>query len=69
IYDRVVDEAKAVAESLVVDSSHKPGNHIGPLASEAQFQKVQEMIQKGIEEGARLIAGGLGRPEGHEQGY
>lgn len=69
IYDRVVDEAKAVAESLVVDSSHKPGNHIGPLASEAQFQKVQEMIQKGIEEGARLIAGGLGRPEGHERGY
>lgn len=69
IYDRAVAEAKAVAESVVADSAHKPGKHIGPLSSEAQFLKVQALIQKGIDEGARLVAGGLGRPEGHEHGY
>lgn len=69
IYDRVVEEAKAVAKSVTVDSSHNPGTHIGPLASETQFHKVQEMIQRGIDEGARLVVGGLGRPDGHEQGY
>jgi aldehyde dehydrogenase (NAD+) len=69
IYDRAVAEAKAVAESVVADSAHKPGKHIGPLSSEAQYLKVQALIQKGIDEGARLVAGGLGRPEGHERGY
>jgi aldehyde dehydrogenase (NAD+) len=69
IYDRVVEEAKAVAQTVSVDSSNKAGKHIGPLASEAQFQKVQEMIQKGINEGARIVAGGLGRPDGLNQGY
>jgi aldehyde dehydrogenase (NAD+) len=69
IYERSVAEAKAVAESVVADSAHKPGKHIGPLASEAQFLRVQAMIQKGIDAGARLVAGGLGRPEGHERGY
>ncbi|QBR02206.1 aldehyde dehydrogenase family protein [Paraburkholderia pallida] len=69
IYARAVAEAKAVAESLPVDSAHKTGKHIGPLSSDAQFAKVQEMIQKGIDEGARLVAGGLGRPEGLAQGY
>jgi len=37
---------------------------MGPLSSRAQFEKVQSMIRKGIEEGAELIAGGLGRPDG-----
>lgn len=69
IYDHAVAEAEAVANTVVVDSGHKPGTHIGPLASEAQFQKVQEMIQKGIDEGARLVAGGLGRPDGQDRGY
>lgn len=69
IYDRAVEEAKAVAEQVVVDSSHKPGKHIGPLASEAQFRKVQGLIQKGIDEGARLVTGGVGRPNGQNQGY
>jgi len=69
IYDRAVAEARAVAESVKADSAHKPGKHIGPLASAAQFLKVQAMIQKGIDEGARLVAGGLGRPAGHDRGY
>ncbi len=69
IYDRAVEEAKAVAEQVVVDTAHKPGKHIGPLASEAQFRKVQDLIQKGIDEGARLVTGGVGRPNGQNQGY
>ena len=69
IYDRVVEEAKTVAEGVAVDSSHKPGKHIGPLSSEAQFRKVQDLIQKGIDEGARLVTGGVGRPDGQNRGY
>jgi aldehyde dehydrogenase (NAD+) len=42
---------------------------IGPLASKAQFDKVQRLIQKGIDEGATLVAGGVGRPEGLDRGY
>jgi aldehyde dehydrogenase (NAD+) len=69
IYDRVVEEARTVAEGVAVDAAQKPGKHIGPLASKAQFDKVQTMIQKGIDEGARLVTGGVGRPKGHERGY
>jgi len=69
IYERVVAEAAQIAEGVEVESAHKPGAHIGPLASLAQFQKVQEMIQIGIDEGARLVAGGLGRPNGRSTGY
>ena len=42
---------------------------MGPLANKAQFEKVQRMINMGIEEGAKLIAGGPGRPEGIQNGY
>jgi len=69
IYDRAVATAKAAAESQQVASAHKAGGHIGPLSSAAQFSKVQQMIQKGIDEGARLVAGGVGRPPGLERGY
>jgi aldehyde dehydrogenase (NAD+) len=69
IYECAVAEARLCAEAVAVDSAHRPGNHIGPLASDAQFHKVQEMIQRGIREGARLVAGGLGRPRGHSHGY
>ena len=68
-YDRAVDEAKAVAEALKVDIASERGTHIGPLVSEVQFNRVQDMIDKGIKEGAKLVAGGLGRPEGLNRGY
>ena len=42
---------------------------MGPLISKTQFEKVQGLIQKGMEEGARLIAGGLGRPSGLNRGW
>ena len=69
IYAQAVEIAKTVAESTLVDSPEKTGDHIGPLSSAAQFSKVQEMIQKGIDEGATLVAGGLGKPDGMSKGY
>lgn len=68
-YDHAVEVARLTAEALSVDSAHKHGAHIGPLVSETQFTKVQELIGKGIDEGARLVAGGLGRPAGLNRGY
>ena len=69
IYDQAVTIAKSVTESVSIDSPEKQGDHIGPLSSQDQFTKVQEMIQKGIDEGATLVAGGLGKPEGMTKGY
>lgn len=68
-YDQAVAVAKATAEAQTVDLPEKDGRHIGPLVSQMQFDKVQELIQAGIDEGATLLAGGVGRPEGFDKGY
>jgi len=47
----------------------KQGDHIGPVVSETQFNKIQTLIKKGIDEGAKLVAGGVGKPDGLEKGY
>jgi aldehyde dehydrogenase (NAD+) len=65
----VVSIAKRAAEATKSGDPFADGTSIGPLASKAQFEKVQGMIKKGIEEGAKLIAGGPGRPEGTTKGY
>ena len=69
VYDQAVEVAAATAEATVVDLPSKQGGHIGPLVSEAQFSKVQTLIQAGIDEGARLVAGGTGRPDGLNRGW
>jgi len=69
LYDKAVETARAVAETTKVGPASEAGRHIGPLVSEAQFQKVQDLIQRGIDEGAQLVAGGVGRPEGVNRGY
>ncbi len=61
--------AKQAAEATKAGDPFMKGANIGPLASAAQFEKVQRLIKKGIEEGAELVAGGLGRPEGISKGY
>ena len=45
------------------------GDHIGPVVNARQWERIQGLIQKGIDEGATLVAGGTGRPEGHDRGY
>jgi aldehyde dehydrogenase (NAD+) len=69
IYDAAVEEAARVADSVAVGDPHEEGRHIGPVVNAAQWQKIQDMIQKGIDEGARLVAGGTGRPDGFNRGY
>jgi len=69
IYDQAVEIAAATAEATTVGLASESGRHIGPVVSQMQFDKIQGLIAKGIEEGARLVAGGLGRPEGFNKGY
>jgi aldehyde dehydrogenase (NAD+) len=69
IYEQAVETAAAVADQTAVDLASNEGRHLGPVASETQFDKIQRLIKTGIDEGARLVAGGQGRPEGPERGY
>lgn len=63
-YDMAITLAKQVALSTPVASAHIEGDdHIGPVVSKRQFERIQKYIQMGIDEGASLVAGGLGRPE------
>ena len=68
-YEEAVSYAKEIFNSTSVDSSDKQGDHIGPVVSRTQFDKIQDLIQSGIDEGAELVTGGTGRPEGLTQGY
>lgn len=64
-----VATAKQSAEATKVGDPFAKETQVGPLASKAQFEKVQKLILKGMEEGATMIAGGPGRPEGIKQGH
>ena len=61
--------ARAAAEQIAVGDPNDEDTKVGPLVSEAQFNKVQALIQKGIDEGATLETGGVGRPDGLDKGY
>ncbi|MBY6068994.1 aldehyde dehydrogenase family protein [Leisingera aquaemixtae] len=69
VYGRAVELAQAKAAAMSVGNPAEPGNHMGPLSSAQQYARVQEMIEAGIAEGARLVAGGPGKPDGFETGY
>jgi aldehyde dehydrogenase (NAD+) len=60
--------AKAAAERVIVGDPNQKGS-LGPIANRAQFEKVQRLIETGIREGADLVTGGPGRPQGLEKGY
>lgn len=68
-YDEALKIAKDVADSLAVGNPAEEGDHIGPLFDHIQYDRVQAMIQIGIDEGATLLSGGLGKPEGFETGW
>ncbi|MBU2992127.1 aldehyde dehydrogenase family protein [Octadecabacter sp. 1_MG-2023] len=67
-YDEAVEIATRVANETKVGPASEEGQHIGPVVSEAQFDKIQGLIEVGIGEG-RLTAGGLGRPDGLNRGF
>ena len=69
MYNEAVERLKKYAEEFKVDDPTKEGEHIGPVISETQYNKIQTLIQKGIDEGAKLVAGGTGKPDGLDKGY
>ena len=68
-YDQALADVKAAAETCAVGPASDNGKHIGPVVSEAQYDKIQGLIEKGIAEGATLVAGGPGRPDGLNRGF
>ena len=69
MYSQAVERVKQFANEMKVGDPNKEGEHIGPVVSEIQYKKIQSLIQKGIDEGATLVAGGTGKPDGIEKGY
>jgi len=68
-YKDVIALAKSSGESVVVGDPLEEGDHIGPLFDKIQFDRVQNLIQAGINEGAKLLVGGLDKPSGFEAGW
>lgn len=69
VYDEAVEKARSVASAIEVGPSRETGDHIGPVISQRQYDHVQSLIEAGMREGARLVAGGAGRPAGFNRGY
>ena len=69
LHDRAVELSVASASRARIGAPDEERTTMGPLVSEAQFNRVQGLIRQGIEEGAQLATGGLGKPEGLERGY
>ena len=69
LHDKAVANAKMVAESIKLGAPEHPGTQMGPVVSERQWNAIQELIGAGVDEGATLVCGGLGRPDDLELGY
>ena len=69
IYVEAIERLEKYTNNFEVGDPNKEGDHIGPVISETQYNKIQTLIKKGIDEGAKLVAGGPGKPEGLEKGY
>jgi len=68
-HDQALEIAKTAVERVKVGDPFAEGTTMGPVVSEVQYNKIQGLIEKGIQEGATLVTGGLGRPEGLNRGY
>ena len=69
MYSDAIERLKKYTENFEVGDPKKEGEHIGPVISETQYNKIQTLIKKGIDEGAKLVAGGPGKPPGLDKGY
>lgn len=67
--DEAIGYARAAAEGYKVGPADAPDTQLGPVISQLQYDKIQKLIEAGIAEGAELVAGGPGRPEGLNRGY
>ncbi len=68
-YSEAIEIAKEANSKIVTGDPSSENTDVGPLVSKVQFDKVQNLIQSGMENGAKLITGGLGKPDGLEVGY
>ena len=68
-HQEAIEIAKEASESITVGNPEDDQTQLGPVISDVQFNKVQHLIQSGIDEGARLVTGGMGRPDGLSKGY
>ena len=68
-YNEAVRFAKDAVNNISLGSAHEKGNHLGPVVSQLQWNKIQTLIQVGIDEGATLEVGGIGKPSNLEEGY
>ncbi len=69
IYQNVLQIAKKTGESQQIGDPAEPGRHIGPVVSELQFDRIQSLINAGVDEGATVLVGGPGKPNGFDTGY
>ena len=69
LHDQALAIAKTAAESMVTGNPHSEDTFLGPISNKTQYEKVQELIAAGIEEGAELACGGCGRPDGLDKGF
>lgn len=68
-YEQAIEIARSFALNTIVASAHAEGKHLGPVVNKRQWDRIQSLIQSGIDQGARLVAGGTGRPHGLNSGY
>lgn len=69
VYGQVAELAVAAFASITLGDPQQQGDHLGPVISQPHWHKVQHLIQTGLDEGATLLSGGVGKPQGFEQGY
>ena len=69
VYEKVIEDAIDEASKISVDLPNKEGDHIGPVVSKIQYDKIINLINLGIKEGAHLAIGGPEKPPGLEKGY
>ncbi len=68
IYDTMVDKVEKVVNAIKIGNPMEEGDHMGPVVNKRQYDNIQRLIQIGIDEGARLVCGGTGLPEGFNKG-
>ena len=68
-YEEAIEKLSAIFSGKAVDDPAKEGDHIGPVVNAGQYEKIQGLIQQGIDEGAKVATGGPGRPAGKDKGY
>jgi len=69
LHDQALAIAKTAAENMITGNPDSEDTFLGPISNKTQYEKVQELIAAGIEEGAELACGGCGRPDGLEKGF